>query len=71
MTCREVQELIDLYLVNEIDPRKKINLRSHLAACEDCRKAKSETKKFVLQLVKDVKNLPLKVNDKRRKGYEL
>lgn len=37
LTCRETEELLDLYLDQELDPRKRENCEQHLRQCSHCR----------------------------------
>jgi anti-sigma factor RsiW len=42
MDCRQVRDLLVAYLDNEIGSRERLEIESHLAGCEQCRRERDE-----------------------------
>ncbi|TYQ16108.1 UNVERIFIED_CONTAM: putative zinc finger protein [Acetivibrio alkalicellulosi] len=55
MNCKEVHQLIEEYIMGEVDTDKSLKIKKHLDECENCKKEYEETKELIGGL-KEIKN---------------
>jgi hypothetical protein len=60
MTCKEVEQEIDLYVADECSPEVREKLEAHIASCRDCKELEQRTRRFLEGLEKDLLFLRLK-----------
>lgn len=62
MNCKEIQEIIELYIAGEIDLQKKNAVESHIATCKTCFEIANNSRNFLQKLEKDMEMLLYKPN---------